>query len=201
MSDRIERPRDEGIYITPIEKDKRQQSRDLPHKEKEKQLLYASFFSMLMKVFEQFPPSKKFSGTIIEQQAIIDHLHQLDHLLESLSKENLSRSVEFTTELSEIWGLLLEDFEAAEILERKNLEKIVPFRQLIETLKNYPEDSDHRLGYYLLQHAGKDWLPFPFIELLLQLHEEKGTLQKWRGVIGKVIESLQYTPPPPNNPS
>ncbi len=200
--DRVERPRDEGLYSSRMEEKKKEKekfSKDLP--EEDKKILLATFFSYLKKMFDTFSPSKQFAGKVIDQQSIIENLQNVKKLLQKLSKENLSNSPEFATALSNAWGVLLEDFDKVEILERKHLQEIASFRKMLDAIKNYPPDSEHRFGFYLLQHAGKDWLPFPFIEILEKLHKEHledpktSTLSRWFKLINKVMENLKVQMP------
>lgn len=200
-SNRIDRPRDEHIYVSRIEKDKKGKEKftDIPP-ENAKKILFASFFSYLTNLFNSFSPSKKMTGRLIDQQSIIENLRLFKELLEELAKKDLSKSNEYASDLSLIWHHLLDDYENLEIIERKNLIKIVPFRELIYTIKNYPENSEHHFGYYLLMQAGNDWLPFPFIEILSELHlnhkkhGDKSTLVSWIKMIDKAIDELELKP-------
>ena len=113
----------------------------------------------------------------------------------------MSTSSDFANDLSIIWIRLVEDFDNIEILERKNLQEVASFRVMMDEIKNFPPDSDHRFGYYLLEHAGKDWLPFPFIEMLARLHQEHvmdsktSTLSAWFKKIDGVITNLKSALP------
>jgi len=198
MVERTERPRDEGVYSSRIERDKKEKgkySKGPP--DKEKQLLLATFFSYLKKMFDNFSPSKKLAGKVVDQHVIIEHLEKFKKILEKLSQKDLSNSADYAIELSDIWANLIEDFDTIEILERKNLQDVATFREMMDLIKNYPPDSEHHFGYYLLQHAGKDWLPFPFMEMLETLHKEHITtpetssLTEWLKLIDKVIANLK----------
>lgn len=197
-SNRIDRPRDENIYVSRIERDKKEKEKftNIPP-DSAKKILFASFFSYLTNLFNSFSPSKKMTGRLIDQQSIIANLHIFKELLEELSKKDLSQSTDFASDLSVIWHRILDDFDNLEIVERKNLSKLSPFRELIYTIKNYPESSEHHFGYYLLMQAGNDWLPFPFIEILSELHlnhkkhGDKSTLVSWIKMIDKTIGELE----------
>lgn len=198
MVERTERPRDEGVYISRIERDKQEEGKYTQAREdSKKKILMATFFSCLTKMFDAFSPSKKLAGKIVDLQVIVENLLHFKKLLIQLSQENLSNSADFATNLSDAWTRLLTDFDNVEILERKNLKEIASFRKMIDTIKNHPPDSEHCFGYYLLQHAGKDWLPFPFIEILENLHKEHqidaktSTLSHWFDLIDSVIKNLK----------
>lgn len=182
--DRVERPRDEGLYAARIGEDKKEKQKysELPPDKQSKKVLVASFFAYLKKMFDSFSPSKQLAGKVVDVQAAVEHLKSFKSALEKLREQNLSNSPEYATELSDIWTLLMEDFDNLAIIQRKALDKTAAFRQLIDAVKNYPPNSEHRLGYYLLQHAGKDWLPFPFIELLKELHQNHIAQTSHQGV-------------------
>ncbi|MBS0630103.1 MAG: hypothetical protein JSS30_07785 [Verrucomicrobia bacterium] len=199
--DRVDRPRDEGVYVSRIE-DKKKESKYSPQPPKEtKQILLATFFSYLKKMFDTFSPSKQLVSKVVDQQKIIENLLLFKKLLEKLSEKDLSQSAEFASKLSTTWCLLLEDFDTIEIMERKNLKEISNFREMMSNMKNYPPESEHRLGYYLVQHAGQDWLPFPFIEILSKLHTQHqagpktSTLSSWFKQIDTVIAGLSLNQP------
>lgn len=198
MVERTERPRDEGVYVPRIEEDKKEKGKYSHLRDDSgKKILIATFFSCLKKMFDAFSPSKNLAGKVVDQQAIIENLLYFKKLLTQLSEENLSNSSDFATNLSSGWAQLLGDFENVEILERKNLQEIATFRKMIDMIKNYPPDSEHCFGYYLLQQAGKDWLPFPFIEILETLHKQHqqnsktSTLASWFTLIDAVIANLK----------
>lgn len=195
--DPTERHRDEGMYVSRIERDRQEHEKFSRIEPSDKKVMVATFFSYLKRMFDTFSPSKKLAGKIVDQQKILENLLLFKKLLEKLGHENLSNQSDFATELSKVWSRLLEDFENIEILERKNLQEIASFRKMMDSIKNYPPDSEHRMGYYLLQQAGKDWLPFPFIEILKKLHIEyqadpkKSTLSVWFALIDGVIKNIK----------
>jgi len=199
--DRVERPRDEGVYVSRAE-EKKKESKYSPGPPKEdKQILLATFFSYLKKMFDTFSPSKQLVSKVVDQQKIIENLLKFKKLLDYLSQKDLSESAEYALKLSDSWCTLLEDFDTIEIMERKNLKEVATFREMMDAIKNYPPNSEHRLGYYLVQHAGKDWLPFPFIEILKTLHTEhqtnakSSTLALWFKQIDAVISNLSLNQP------
>lgn len=199
-SDRVDRHRDEGLYSERIQKDKQGKEKftRIPDTQ---QITFATFFNFLKNHFENFTPSKQLAGKVIDKQTTVENLHFLKNLLKNLGEKNLSTSSDFTQKLSNIWSDLLEDFDNIEISERKNLEEVSNFRQMMDKIKNFPPDSEHRLGYYLLLHAGKDWIPFPYIEILEKLHNDhvedpkNSTLSKWFSLIDSVIASLKQNFP------
>jgi len=195
-SERVDRHRDEGLYTDQIEKDRKEREEFSEQESEETKILFATFFNQLKTFFGLISPSKKFAGKAIDKQEAVDHLREFKRLLKALGTTNLSNSSEYATDLSDAWCKLIDDFDNIEIIERKTLSEVSQFRETMDTIKNYPLESEHRLGYYLLEHAGKDWLPFPFIEILEALHTEhqsntkKSTLTKWVSLIDQTIEKL-----------
>jgi len=195
--ERTERARDEGVYVSRTEEDKKQKEKFTHLADNSKQILFATFFSYLKKMFDTFSPSKQLVGKVIDEQEIIQNLQKLKQLLQKLSSKDLSSDIAFAIELSDTWCTLNNNFENIEILERKNLQEVANFRHMITTIKNYPPKADHCFGYYLHQHAGKDWLPFPFIQLLEGLHKDhqensqKSILSSWIKLVDAVIDNFK----------
>jgi hypothetical protein len=196
--DPSEGPRDDRLYVARIQEDKKEKEkyRQIPSDE-EKAVLLATFFSYLKKMFDTFSPSKKIAGKVVDLQSVIEHLEELKKKFAELSEQDLSNSPPFATALSKVWCKLFEDYDNIAILFRKRLAEVATFRELMDAIKHFPPESDHRLGYYLLENAGEDWLPFPFIEMLKQLHEEHiqepntSTLSSWQKQISTVIKELK----------
>ena len=67
----------------------------------------------------------------------------------------------------------------------------------IESVQKYPENDEHSLGYYLTEYAGSDWLPFPFMEILQNLHFSHQTdphnsyLSQWVKTLKEIISKIQ----------
>lgn len=195
---RVDRHRDEGIYVPPIEGDRKEKEpyRQLPPGEKK--ILSATFFSYLKKLFNVFSDSRELGGRIVDRMAIVDRLRALQQLLARLQSEDLSQSIAFASELSDLFGEALEDLAIVTIMERKELKKSSGMRQLVEAIKRYPKSEDeHPLGFYLMEHAGKDWIPFPFIDQLASLYKEhqenpsKSTLRQWDHLFEEVVKNLK----------
>lgn len=196
-SERVDRRRDEDFVAEQIEKDRRDKEKFKPTESDEKKILFAAFFYQLKNFFNLFSSPKKFTATVIDKQDAVDHLRQYKYLLKGLGQQNLSHSSDYAAELSDTWQKLVDDFEKLEIMEKQGLVKVSVFREMIDVMKTYPPDSEHRLGYYLLQQIGKGWLPFPFIEILEGLHKEhqqdtkQSTLTRWIHWIDQTILSLE----------
>ena len=194
---RIDRPRDEGIIVSRVEgerKEKQEFSRESSGSPKN--LLVAAFFTYLKRLFDSLSGKSKFEATLIDRQQILEDLFAFRKLLQILSQEDQSNNPEFTLQLSELWHNLLDDFNHVELLERKSPKKVAPFKKLLNKVKDFPANQDHRLGYYLTEYVGKEWLPFPYMEILRKLHKDyqanpaQNAIQEWLVLIDEVVAQL-----------
>lgn len=209
--DRVERPRDEGVIVPEIEKEKREKENQKKSPEElNKNLSIFVFFNYLIKTYKIFFYSKTASGKIFDIEHTINHLYSFKNSLKKLAKQDLSKSPLFAEDLSKKWIALNNDFEKIEITKRKRPDTLKKFFNMIEIIKYFPQraiekmmlvkssqDLEHRLGYYLFEQTGKDWLPFPFIEILQKLHidyqknTKASTLWKWVVLIDEVIQDFE----------
>jgi hypothetical protein len=123
-----------------------------------------------------------------------DHLLFLKSALELLMERDYSQESSFLQELAKLWHQLLKD--AAEL--NKNSPPYTHLRALIRELQHYPGHQEHSLAYYLSEYAGQQWLPFPYIEMIKQLHlqhknaPKTSMLTKWRESLEELISSIQH---------
>ena len=70
-------------------------------------------------------------------------------------------------------------------------------RTFIKELQHYPEHHEHSLGYYLTEYAGQKWLPFPYMEMIRNLHmyhkknPENSLLSIWSKEIEEMIQIIK----------
>ncbi len=195
---KINRPRDEGVLVPRIEKEKKaREELDKNFLDRSQKILYATFVTYLKKLFDSFSSKGKLAGKVVDLSQPIEHLEAFKTHLQVLSKEDQSQNPKFAIQLSELWHKLTDDFDNMQVLERKNLSRLVRFRQFLDSIKRFPPQSDHTLGFYLIEHAGKDWLPFPYIEILSDLHkqfkadENHSMLKRWISDIDLIIGDFE----------
>jgi hypothetical protein len=136
------------------------------------------------------------SNSKISDEHLVSILCNLRTLLDRLKKENLSESAPFALELSSCWLAFLhaKEIEAINLRKGSKIEKI---EELFRMIQSFPKNSDHKLGYYLSQYTGNRWLPFPFMEILKNLHEEalieqgKSSLHQWTSTLNEIVVSMQ----------
>ncbi|NDD58322.1 MAG: hypothetical protein EBZ47_03585 [Chlamydiae bacterium] len=86
--------------------------------------------------------------------------------LTELCHKDESENLHYVESLSENWHEIL--FHARNKSFGSSYSE--DLQKLIDSILNFPDHSDHSLGFYLNQHAGKDWTPLPLMNLLKNLH-------------------------------
>ncbi len=187
----------ERVYMPPVEKIKeehQEEEKRLAEEKKNKSIVYATVLFSIKKLINIFTPGKSNDSSASEIK-IISVLKRMKIILEKLKMKDLSRQIPYSQEFSELWNQLSEYQQLVISSKQRNFLNMASINKLIESIKNYPPLEDHSLGYYLTEHAGEDWLPFPFMELIKKLHEEyqnqgkQSHLHQWTSLIEDVIET------------
>jgi len=116
--------------------------------------------------------------------------------LVQLTIEDASRDPNYAQHLSQAWHQLFDSVNLVEFLERKKSDVLTQLKTLIATFENYPTGQEHSLGYYMTEFAGKEWLPFPFMEQLHRLyedhltHKKESQLSHWISAIDLILSNL-----------
>jgi hypothetical protein len=200
--DRINRDKRED-WVTPpiqkVEKDKKTQeepyAKDLKS-EISKSALFATLTFFCKKFLNLFSQRGKSSSLFFDIQQILENLYAFRKMLQILANEDQSHNPEFTLQLSELWHNLLDDCNIVTSFEKNIPEFSSKIKLIIKKINDFPSTEDHQLGYYLTEYAGKEWLPFPFMDILLQLHQEyqknlqMSELASWISVLNEAIFAL-----------
>lgn len=174
----IERFENKDWSIPPVQKiEKDRKKRDEARSPEGKEnsiysLLCAALISECKKFLSLFSSKEKIQAALVDPAQVADHLHSFKKLLQQLSREDVSRDRLFTRQFSEIWQRLVQDLHRIEAFEKDKPNIGPKLKKLLETVGSFPPAADHPLGYYLTQHAGEEWLPFPFMDILSLLHKE-----------------------------
>ena len=185
----------EKIIVNPIEKDKK--TKEEPYtglKDSTRSQVFATLASYLKKMISSFNPKGKEQIYFLDQQQLIDHVLSFRKLLQILCLEDQSHNPEFTQQLSEIWHNLLDNTNALSYTTGERLPSLLSkITFFVKQVHHYPPSADHTLGYYFTEYAGKEWIPFPFMELLQDLHEEfnhspqNSVLHNWISLLDEIL--------------
>ncbi len=185
--------------VSPIEKDKQGENRpSYEEEEKEATLhpyLLATVFSYLKRIIISLTHQKKTLSSQDIQELYNDLLLMKEYLLR-LEFEDESRNPDFLETLSSLWNKFLIDFNPMEIKEGKNKLFITQLKEFVNQISHYPSGEEHSLGFYLAQHVGSEWIPFPFMDMLQDLHlehekkQENSSLHQWVRLLEDIIESV-----------
>jgi hypothetical protein len=180
------------LGVSPIEKDKagkEEFSKDFTKKEDG---FFGSFIIFMKKILNIF--KRKSDEFLMSREQLIEDLLSFKKMLQILAHEDQSHNPEFTLQLSELWHNLMD------VLDQSGLKKSDhPFRELylfIEKIHAFPQGEDHSLGFYLTEYVGKEWLPFPFMDMLHQLYQQnqenpqRSYLSEWIAQLDAIAASF-----------
>jgi hypothetical protein len=151
----------------------------------------AFLFKKLLHLFESTAVSERDTMPACE---LANHLQLFKEALEKMAKEDCSQNAEFIDELSQRWRILLTDTEG---LVRKGGSLSLKIRVLIKNILHYPQNSEHTFGYYLSEHVGRKWLPFPFMAMIAGLqreyrtHPTLSTLHAWIAQVDSILQMIE----------
>ena len=190
----------EEIKISPIEKDKKGKEegyKGLPAASP-KPLIFGSLVSYFKKFLTLFFGEEKSASLFFDQQQMLEDVAAFRKLLQILSQDDQSHNPEFTQQLSELWHHLMEDCDSVLASSKSAPNYLVLLKAFMQEMHHYPPNEDHSLGYYFTEYAGKDWIPFPFMEILEGLHREyaqfpeSATLSRWLDMLAKILAVSEY---------
>ncbi len=186
----------EKIVVNPIEKERREKDKDRSSfQSSSRSQTFAALISYLKKILTAFGSKEKYTGYLSHQKQLAEDAFALRELLLNLAKEDLSHHPDFTQKLGQLWHNLLDDCNLHEPTRSSTSETEEKIKFFISQVQNFPPDADHTLGYYFTEYAGKDWIPFPFMELLQKLHEEycanpsASVLQNWITLLNDALSA------------
>lgn len=117
-------------------------------------------------------------------------LISLKDFFETMRREDRSQDGEFLNALAKAWNQALE--ESLHLNEAAALQ----FKVLVKKILHYPENQAHTFGYYLTEHAGQKWVPFPYMELVQKIHSEheknpsSSPLMEWIFLLNDILQLL-----------
>lgn len=184
----------EKILIHPIEKDKKnQQEADLQQSSNTLVRTFSALSTYFKKFTSLFSSTRAHSSRASTLQNLLHDIFEFRKLLVTLAGEDTSHLPEFGETLSVSWDQLLDHCNHSP----SSSDPVYPlFAKLLffkNQVQHFPIGAEHTLGYYLSHHVGKGWIPFPFMDLLQNLHEEfsssptTSTLQKWILLLDEIL--------------
>ena len=171
-----------------LEKDRKGKEEAPPEPSPSK--VYVLLHFIIKKVFP-FLASEEKKAAPLDVTQLTEELTSIKKIFESLKREDLSHNPQLAVQLSDRWHRLVEDFNTNKVEYVAKVPRIVQdLESFFNKVNSYPPKEDLNLGYYLKEYVGKEWLPFPFMDILHQLHEEKQTLEEWIQLLDKIISAL-----------
>lgn len=154
---------------------------------------FSAFVLLLMdKVLDYVKQSINKGLSVASETEVRETLLLFKAALETMMKEDRSQDAPFLKRVSQLWQKTLEqslNLKASSPLGRQ-------LRAFIKEIETYPENEEHTFGYYLDEYAGLQWLPFPYMELILKLHRQheadpgSSLLARWAALIGEMLGLL-----------
>ena len=121
-------------------------------------MIYGSIVLFYKKLFNTMFFTRRDGGTrTINEIAVA--AEKFRNELSKLKATDDTDNPHYTEVLSDLWETLLAAPPNS------------PLAPFLKLANEYPFGDAHSLGFYLSQHAGDEWLPFPFLEILKKLHQ------------------------------
>ncbi len=187
----------EKIIVNPIEKDKKEgQENYTSLKNTTKYQTLATVVSFFKHALTSLTFKGKGLLSLENEQQLFENIEAFKQLLIILSNEDQSHNPDFTKQLSEVWHNLLEECNSFSSFSLSFDETVDKIKFFVSQVKDFPLGADHTLGFYFDEYAGKDWIPFPFMELLQGLHEEYNAspaisvLMSWISLLNDILMNL-----------
>jgi hypothetical protein len=184
----------EKIIVNPIEKDRKAKEEGYSGlKNSTRSQAFATLVSFFKKILSTLPFKGKGSSALFDQQKLLDDIFAFRKMLLTLSTEDESHNPDFTQKLTELWHNLLDDCNSLSYSTASSSELLLKVNFFVSQIQNYPLGADHTLGYYFTEYAGREWIPFPFMELLQILHEDskanptQSMLSNWISLLNDIL--------------
>lgn len=185
------------IVVNPIEKDRKTKEEPDPNF---KNATRPQFFAVLVHHLKKMLSFLSFKGKgltfFFNQRTLLNDILAFKNMLLLLSAEDESHNPSFIQKLTELWHKLLDDCNSLSYSLQGSSEFLTKLNFFLSQVQNYPLGADHTLGYYFTEYVGKEWTPFPFMELLQTLHEDfqahstQSILSDWISLLDEILGPL-----------
>jgi hypothetical protein len=188
------------IYLAQINKDKENEEEGSIQNPGSKFFALVAATLYLKKFVDHFVNVAKSLTSSINTEKVLEDIAAFKNVLCELCLEDKSHDPTFTHRLSKFWQKLYENCSG---LEEKigHLDSLAAEVMLfVKEVNHFPQGEEFTLGYYLTEHAGQDWIPFPFMNMLRDLHEEylaaptTSQLDRWVKKINEISGSFSRAP-------
>lgn len=161
----------ENIRIPPTDKDKKKRD-EHALQDSAKSKIFATLATYFKKIASLFTSKERETPAHLSQPQLLKNLIAFRVELEILAKQDQSHQPAFTEKLTQLWHKLSDDCNCIWDTQDFSSSFKSALKFLLSQISEYPLGADHTLGYYFNASAGREWIPFPFMELLSALHQE-----------------------------
>ena len=182
----------ENIRIPPTDKDKKKRD-EHALQDSAKSKIFATLATYFKKIASLFTPKERETSLHLSQHQLLQHLIAFRAQLQILAKQDESGQPGFTEKLTGLWHKLSDDCNSIWGSQDFSSSFKSALKFLLSQISGYPLGADHTLGYYFDASAGKEWIPFPFIQLLSDLYQEyqqnptQSHLTAWLSLIDAIL--------------
>ncbi|MES2121471.1 MAG: hypothetical protein V4492_01685 [Chlamydiota bacterium] len=183
------------IIVNPLEQDKKNKDQSFnEQKNAPSPQIIALLFTYVKKMLNAFSSREKDLG---ELGPMVGNIAAFRRMLFTLAQQDLSHNPEFAQHLSELWHEIQDASATIAFSKPSASSALLPhIAFFLSQVKNYPIGAEYTLSYYFNEYAGKEWIPFPFMELLQNLHRnyqdspETSTLYHWISLLDEILADL-----------
>ena len=185
----------EKYRVARLDADKR--AKEEKEKKEEMKPTSSAFIAFFLYVLHRFLDLfEDVSGKALssrDERDVRDNLLQIKILLEAMKQGDRSQDAPFLNRFSKLWHQALEDT----LRFRKETPLADQFKEFIKDIDSYPGDQEYSLGYYLSEHARQKWLPFPYMDLILKIHNDhkkdpdSSALARWIREVDTLLNKMK----------
>jgi hypothetical protein len=183
------------LLISPMDRDKHQKEAPPEFPGGTSLQLSAMLLSFLQRLIDLVDSKASSYATLSLLEKTLEDVKTFRKLLALLAGEDCSHIPFFNQQLSELWHNLLDDCNCLPLKEPSSSAILGKIKFFIQQIQNFPIESEYTLGYYFSQELGKEWVPFPCMRLLQDLHTEfaqdpsHSTLHNWILLLDDILLS------------
>ncbi len=188
---------DDKYRVDPIEANKQSkgdQSWEPPAEDKRPRA-YVAFLIFIQKLTTSLGKEKEGTLEEMSEDALTGDIQELKQILQIMMDVDQSENGTFCAQFSATWHRLLQGIQILSHTKRKALIDADKLKAFLAGVGNYPPNEDHKLGFYLSEFAGENWMPLPFREILKclfsdhRVNQSHSTLMQWVELINEILQN------------